>query len=430
LAVVSHREMGANSADEDWKGEILVAGYGLTGCCRAMFPNRISYTFDLKGPSFAVDTACSSSLYAMHQAIISMRSGQCDAAIVGGVNLLLKPTSSLQFHRLSMLSPGGACKAFDSSGDGYVRSEAAVVIYLQHTRDARRVYATVVNSRVNTDGHKDQGITYPNGYRQYRLMGEVCAEACVNPAEVVYVEAHGTGTKVGDPQEVNSIAELFCWGRRSSPLLMGSVKSNMGHSEPASGLCSIAKVLIAMEQGVIPGNLHFKQPNPDIPALSDGRIKVVDEATPWKGGLVAVNSFGFGGANAHVLLRSNSKPKATPLLNVGVPKMAVVSGRTEEAVIALLDEVPTFLLSSFLFTYLRANSPPTRLGIAGEAQREGRRVHFPGAEHSRPEYPGTPVPRLPDPGRGRGARGRAAHGRAPTRLVRLLGDGLAVAGDG
>ncbi|KAJ8688225.1 hypothetical protein QAD02_024020, partial [Eretmocerus hayati] len=327
-----------SESDEYWTSDPdKVNGYGLTGCCRAMFPNRISYTFDFSGPSFAVDTACSSSLYAMHHAIAAMRSGQCDAAIVAGVNLLLKPTQSLQFHRLGMLSPDGACKAFDSSGNGYVRSEAAVVIYLQKSRDARRVYATVVNSKVNTDGYKDEGITFPNGNMQNLLMREVYAEAGLNPSEVSYVEAHGTGTKVGDPQEVNSIADLFCKDR-NKPLLLGSVKSNMGHSEPASGLCSIAKVLVAMENGVIPGNLHFSSPNTDIPALSDGRIQVVSKNTPWKGGLVGVNSFGFGGANAHVVLRSNPKPKLSPVLNSGVPKVVAVSGRTEEAVAALLDE--------------------------------------------------------------------------------------------
>ncbi|XP_058792836.1 fatty acid synthase [Phymastichus coffea] len=327
-----------SESDEYWTADPdKVNGYGLTGCCRAMFPNRISYTFDFSGPSFALDTACSSSLYAMHYAITAMRTGQCDAAIVGGVNLLLKPTSSLQFHRLSMLSPDGACKAFDASGNGYVRSEAAVVIYLQKSRDARRVYATVVNSKVNTDGYKDQGITFPNGAMQNKLMREVYDEVGVNPADIAYVEAHGTGTKVGDPQEVNSIADLFCKDRKT-PLLLGSVKSNMGHSEPASGLCSIAKVLIAMEKGVIPANLHFKNPNKDIPALSDGSIRVVAEPTPWKGGLVGVNSFGFGGANAHVILRSNPKPKISPMLDVNVPKMVTVSGRTEEAVASLLDE--------------------------------------------------------------------------------------------
>ncbi|KAL7302666.1 hypothetical protein TKK_0004723 [Trichogramma kaykai] len=329
-----------SESDEYWTSDPdMVNGYGLTGCCRAMFPNRISYTFDFSGPSFALDTACSSSLYAMHHAVAAMRSGQCDSAIVAGVNLLLKPTSSLQFHRLSMLSPDGACKAFDASGNGYVRSEAAVVIFLQKSRCARRVYATVVNSKCNTDGHKDQGITFPNGNMQNRLMREVYAEAGIDPRDVAYVEAHGTGTKVGDPQEVNSIAELFCKDRQG-PLLMGSVKSNMGHSEPASGLCSIAKVLVAMERGVIPQNLHFKSPNLDIPALSDGRIKVVSENTPWEGGLVGVNSFGFGGANAHVVLRSNPKSKKTPVIQTEsspVPRAIAVSGRTEEAVAALLD---------------------------------------------------------------------------------------------
>lgn len=306
-----------------------------------MFPNRISYTFDFSGPSYAIDTACSSSLYAFHQAVSAMRTGQCDAAIVGGVNLVLKPTSSLQFHRLNMLSPDGMCKAFDASGNGYVRSEAAVVLYLQKSSNAKRVYATVVNSKTNTDGNKVQGITYPSGAMQNKLMREVYQEVGINPADVAYVEAHGTGTKVGDPQEVNSIADLFCKDR-TTPLLIGSVKSNMGHSEPASGLCSIAKVLIGMEAGIMPPNLHFESPNLDIPALSDGRLKVVDKPTPWKGGLVAVNSFGFGGANAHIILRSNPKPKLSPVLDVKVPKIVAVSGRTKEAVESFLDKVKEY----------------------------------------------------------------------------------------
>lgn len=315
-----------------------INGYGLTGCCRAMFPNRVSFAFDFNGPSYAVDTACSSALYGMHQAISAMRSGECDAAIVAGCSLLLKPTSSLEFHRLGMLSPDGMCKAFDADGKGYVRSEAVSAIFLQKSKDARRVYATVIHSKTNTDGSKVEGITFPNGQMQNKLMREVYAEAGVNPADVAYVEAHGTGTKVGDPQEINSIANLFCKGRKT-PLLLGSVKSNLGHAEPASGMCSMAKLLIAMETGVIPGNLHFQNPNKEIPALHDGSLQVVDKNTPWKGGLVAVNSFGFGGANAHVLLRSNPKPKLSPVLDSNkIPKLVTVSGRTEEAVQVLLDK--------------------------------------------------------------------------------------------
>ncbi|CAG9818816.1 unnamed protein product [Phaedon cochleariae] len=314
-----------------------VNGYGLTGCCRAMFPNRISYTFDFSGPSYAIDTACSSSLFAFQQAVTAIKTGQCDAAIVGGVNLLLKPTSSLQFHRLSMLSPQGMCKAFDASGNGYVRSEAAVVVYLQKSSAAKRVYATVLGARTNTDGNKEQGITFPSGAMQNKLIREVYDEIGVKPQEVAYVEAHGTGTKVGDPQEINSIADFFCKDRKD-PLLIGSVKSNMGHSEPASGLCSLAKIVIAMEAGMIPQNLHFKSPNKDIPALNDGRLKVVAENEAFNGGIIAINSFGFGGANAHVVLRSNPKPKTT--WPVGpIPRVVGVSGRTEEAVNNFLNKI-------------------------------------------------------------------------------------------
>ncbi|XP_067622493.1 fatty acid synthase isoform X2 [Eurosta solidaginis] len=313
-----------------------VNGYGLTGCARAMFANRISYTFDLKGPSFAVDTACSSSLYALSQAFSDIRSGRCDAAIVCGSNLILKPEMSLQFKRLNMLSDAGMCKAFDETGAGYVRSDGVVVLFLQRASVAKRVYASILNARTNTDGFKEQGITYPDGRMQNRLIRETYEEINLDPNEVVYVEAHGTGTKVGDPQEVNSITDFFCKTRKT-PLLIGSVKSNMGHSEPASGVCSIAKILIAMEEGVIPSNLHYSKPNPDLYGLMDGRLKVVDKNMPWSGGIIGLNSFGFGGANAHIILKSNPKPKTvTP--RDGPPKLVISSGRTMDAVQDLLED--------------------------------------------------------------------------------------------
>lgn len=329
----------SNSESEElWTADPdKINGYALTGCCRAMFPNRISYTFNFQGPSYAIDTACSSSSFALTQALAAMRAGHCDAAVVAGTNICLKPTSSLNFNRLSMLSVDGACKAFDASGNGYVRSEAAVVVLLQRKSAARRVYARLLNARCNTDGFKEQGITFPAGRMQQALIEETYREIRLDPALVDYVEAHGTGTKVGDPQEVNSIAEVFCKGRQS-PVLLGSVKSNMGHSEPASGLCSVAKIVVALEECVIPGNLHFKSPNPDIPALNDGRIKVVDKNTPWKGGIVAMNSFGFGGANAHVVLASDpTVQNETPWEKLEYPRLVVASGRTEPAVLRLLE---------------------------------------------------------------------------------------------
>lgn len=304
--------VSTSETEEAWTSDpAKVSGYALTGCCRAMFANRISYTFDFKGPSFAIDTACSSSMVALQQAWRAVTEGEVEAAIVGGTNLTLKPQNSMQFNALNMLATDGKCKSFDASGNGYVRSEAAVAIFLQRGCEARRVYADIIHARVNTDGHKGEGVTFPSGAVQQQLLKEVYANSGVSPQQVSYVEAHGTGTKAGDPQEVRALAEVFCAGR-TSPLLLGSVKSNMGHSEPASGLCSIVKVLLAMQRKELPRNLHYSSPNPEIPALVDGRIKVVSENTPWTGGYAAVNSFGFGGANVHVLLRSPGTPSLAP----------------------------------------------------------------------------------------------------------------------
>ncbi|XP_071547019.1 fatty acid synthase-like [Panulirus ornatus] len=327
--------VSSSESEEAWTVDPAnVSGYALTGCCRAMFANRISYTFDFKGPSFAIDTACSSSMVALQTAWLAVSEGEIEAAVVGGTNLTLKPQNSMQFNALNMLAPDGKCKSFDASGNGYVRSEAAVVILLQRAPEARRVYANIVHARANTDGHKGEGVTFPSGAVQRDLLQEVYNLAGVSPLEVSYVEAHGTGTKAGDPQEVGALAEVFCCGR-STPLMIGSVKSNMGHSEPASGLCSMVKVLLAMQRKELPGNLHFTAPNPEIPALVDGRIKVVNENTPWAGGFAAVNSFGFGGANVHVLLRSPggpSHPFAASLKPVLIPSTHRISPSSSNGV--------------------------------------------------------------------------------------------------
>lgn len=199
-----------SETDEMWTLDPdKINGYALTGCCRAMFPNRISYTFDLRGPSYAIDTACSSSMFALAQAVAAMRAGHCDAAVVAGANLCLKPANSLNFHRLSMLSAEGRCAAFDAGGSGYVRSEATVVVLLQRRAAARRAYAAVRGARMNTDGYKVQGITYPIGDEQRRLAAETFAEARLRPQDVVYVEAHGTGTKVTAPPHLFSSTTFY-----------------------------------------------------------------------------------------------------------------------------------------------------------------------------------------------------------------------------
>ncbi|XP_011704349.1 PREDICTED: fatty acid synthase-like [Wasmannia auropunctata] len=220
-----------------------------------------------------------------------------------------------------------------------MRSDTIAVVYLQKAKDAKRAYATFIHGKTNCDGFKEEGITFPSFEKQKMLLEEFYEECGILPDELSYMEAHATGTLIGDPVEIMSIDHAIC-AKRNAPLLAGSVKSNLGHSEPASGLCQIAKVLLAMETGVITPTIHFKRPRKKLTAIIEGRIKIVTEPTEWEGGYVGVNSFGFGGANGHILLKSNSKQK----INNGVPsdnlpRLVAVSGRTAEAVQIILDDV-------------------------------------------------------------------------------------------
>ncbi|EZA57700.1 Fatty acid synthase [Ooceraea biroi] len=329
-----------SESEKTWFYEKLqVNGFGITGCSRAMLANRISYWLGIHGPSYTLDSACSSSLYALENAYRSILDGQCDSAIVGGSNLCLHPYVSLQYSRLGVLSSDGTCKCFDASANGYVRSEAICVLFLQKAKDAKRIYSTVVHSKTNCDGFKEQGITFPSSVMQSALLRDCYEESGMSPSSVSYVECHATGTKVGDPEELNTIENIFVKDR-TTPLLIGSVKSNIGHTEPVSGLCQITKVVIAMETGTIPPNLHYKTPLKGMKSLEDGRLKVVTDTTPWEGGYVGINSFGFGGANCHVILKSHTKAK----INNGaktddLPRLVVVSGRTEESVKVFLNDV-------------------------------------------------------------------------------------------
>ncbi|XP_074097576.1 fatty acid synthase [Cotesia typhae] len=329
-----------SESEKTWFYEKLqVNGFGITGCSRAMLANRLSYWLGVTGPSYTVDSACSSSLFAMEHAYRAIRNGQCDAALVGGANLCLHPYVSLQFSRLGVLSADGRCKSFDADANGYTRSETVSIAFLQKAKDAKRIYATIIHGKTNCDGFKEQGITFPSSAMQSVLLHDFYEECKIPPSIVNYIEAHGTGTKVGDPEEVNAIDTVFCPGR-TEPLRIGSIKSNLGHAEPASGMCSIAKVVIANETGIIPPNLHYNRPREGVKALEEGRVKVITEPTPWEGGYVGVSSFGFGGANAHILLKSNPIEKINKgAPNDDLPRLVVVSGRTEEAIEALLNDV-------------------------------------------------------------------------------------------
>ncbi|KAI8441932.1 hypothetical protein MSG28_005604 [Choristoneura fumiferana] len=329
-----------SESEKTWFYEKMqVNGFGITGCSRAMLANRVSYWLGVTGPSYTVDSACSSSLYALEHAFRAIRDGHCDSAIVGGSNLCLHPYVSLQFSRLGVLSPDGSCKSFDNNANGYARSEAIVVCFLQKAKDSRRVYAQLLHAKTNCDGYKEQGITYPAGHIQKMLLREFYEECSVPPQTMEFVEAHGTGTKVGDPEELVAIDEIFCSGR-DKPLLIGSIKSNLGHSEPASGLCSVAKMCIAYTTGFIPPNLNFSTPREGVEALASGRLQVVTDKHPWGKGLSSINSFGFGGANAHVMLKNVARTKVNHgLPGDDLPRLVCASGRTESAVDKILNDL-------------------------------------------------------------------------------------------
>lgn len=318
---------------------VVSGGFGLTGCSRAMLANRISYSFDFNGPSTLVDTACSSSLYALDAAFTAFRNGEIDAAIIGGTNLVLHPYVTLQFARLGVLSPDGRCRSFDKDATGYTRSESINCIFLQRKRDAKRIYCTVLYSDTNCDGYKTEGITFPSSRMQEKLLSDFYANVPVHVDELGYIEAHSTGTLVGDPEECRALDNVICT-KRQKPLLVGSVKSNVGHAEAASGLNAIIKVCLAIHNNKIPPNIHFVTPRPTIPALVEGRMLVVTEAQELKSPYIGINSFGFGGANAHLLVKGHIKEK----VNFGIPtdplpRLVNFAGRTEECVGEVFDSI-------------------------------------------------------------------------------------------
>ncbi|MGP3941154.1 SDR family NAD(P)-dependent oxidoreductase [Streptomyces sp. 6N106] len=274
---------------------------------------RISYLLGLHGPSVALDTACSSSLVAVHLAVQALRAGECDLALAGGVTLMFEPRITRSFDRMGMLSHTGHCHAFDAAADGFVRGEGCGIVVLKRltdaVRDRDRILAVLRGSAVNQDGHSD-GLAAPSATAQRALYEEALGRAGVDPADVGMVEAHGTGTPVGDPVEFASLAQVYGTGRDRCAL--ASVKTNLGHLEPAAGVTGLIKAVLCLGRGLIPPNLHFTRWNPTIDA--DGtRLFIPRELTPWpvRTGprLAAVSSFGFSGTNAHVVLE---QPPAVP----------------------------------------------------------------------------------------------------------------------
>ena len=286
-----------------------ISAHTPTGSAHSIAANRISYCLNLSGPSIALDTACSSALTAVHVACEHILSGRCKTAMAGGVTVMITPDGFIGFSQAGMLSPEGKCKAFDASANGFVRGEGAGMVLMKRLSDALAdgdpIHAVIMGSAVNQDGHTN-GISLPSPDAQARLVSEACRDAGVDPSQIGFVEAHGTGTAVGDPIEAHALATALCADRPAeAPLLIGSVKTNLGHLETASGVAGLVKAALALKHKKIPRSLHFENPNPhiDFEALKL-RVPVELEPFPLTGEsrMAGVNSFGFGGANAHVIL--------------------------------------------------------------------------------------------------------------------------------
>jgi acyl transferase domain-containing protein/SAM-dependent methyltransferase len=315
----------------------LIDPYFSTGTSFAVAAGRISYTLGLTGPAVTVDTACSSSLVALHLACQALLLGECDAALAGGVSLILGPEMNVSFTKGRMMSPDGRCKFGDAAADGYVRGEGGVVLALKRESDARAngdpILAVIRGSAINQDG-RTSGITAPNGPAQEDVIRAALANAGVSPDEIGYVEAHGTGTALGDPIELGALQGVFASTRTPDrPLLVGSVKTNIGHTESVAGLAGIVKAILALQRQSIPPSLHFSAGNPHVD-WDHARIEVVSQSRPFPPDergrrLVGVSAFGFSGTNAHVVIEAAQASEPVAATTARPVHILAVSARGE-----------------------------------------------------------------------------------------------------
>lgn len=313
------------------RADAEIDAYLATGNAHSVAAGRLSYSLGFTGPSLGVDTACSSSLVAVHLACQSLRNRDCEVALAGGVNRIISPAFSINFSKAHMLAPDGRCKTFDAAADGFARGEGCGVVVLKRLRDAiaqgDNILAVVRGSAVNQDG-RSGGLTVPNGPAQQAVIRQALTNAKVQPDQVSYIEAHGTGTSLGDPIEVGALGAVFGDSHtHEQPLIIGSVKTNIGHLEAAAGIAGLIKVVLSMQHKQLPAHLHFQQPSPHIDWASlpvqvnakesEWQIDhlVGDSADREPSTFAGISSFGFGGTNAHVVLESVVKPVVKPVVN-------------------------------------------------------------------------------------------------------------------
>jgi len=353
-----------------------VDAYALTGSAMSTAAGRISYVYGFQGPCLAVDTACSSSLVAVHLAAQSLRARECTVALAGGVNLILSPEVHAGFQRLNAMAADGKCKVFDESADGYVRGEGCALIVMKRLTDAQAngdpILAVLRGSAINQDGASN-GLTAPNGLAQEQVIRAALAAANAEPRDVGYVEAHGTGTPLGDPQELNALANVY--GGRDRALRVGSVKSNLGHLESAAGIAGLLKAVLAVRDGVIPANLHHTRPTPHF-AWRERALTVPTETTAWTSEqrIAGVSSFGFSGTNAHAIVASHTMPHL-PSAMCDPPSILTISAKSREALAATRDSWLEFLttdtqdLADVIATATHKRTHhPYRLAVAGESR--------------------------------------------------------------
>lgn len=318
--------------------------HSATGMMMTMLANRISFAFDLRGPSMTIDTACSSSLVAVHLAALSIWNGECDLALAGGVNVMIGPNTAIAESKSGFLSPDGRCKAFDRSADGYARGEGGAVVVIKPLEralaDGDEIYAQILGSAVSQDGRTD-GITVPRAAAQEAAIITALRRAGVRPGEVGYVEAHGTGTPVGDPVEAGALGHVLAADRSpADPLLIGSVKTNIGHLEAGAGVAGLIKAALVLKHGYVPASLHLNDPIP----LANSGIEIPATGRPFPGSgrrVAGVNSFGFGGTNAHVVLAEPPVPARadrTPSRQLPLALLPI-SARSQEALAAAVDRL-------------------------------------------------------------------------------------------
>jgi acyl transferase domain-containing protein/NADPH:quinone reductase-like Zn-dependent oxidoreductase/SAM-dependent methyltransferase/acyl carrier protein len=335
---ISHNDyQGIQSNAFDHSG---VGPHTPTGSAHSIAANRISYCLNLHGPSVAMDTACSSALTAVHFACEHIWAGRGDAALAGGVTVMITPGGFIGFSQAGMLSPVGRCAAFDASASGFVRGEGAGMVVLKRLSkaiaDGDPIQGVILGTAINQDGHTN-GISLPSPAAQARLVREACVDAGVSPEAIGFVEAHGTGTAVGDPIEAHALAEALCVNRPAdAPLPIGSIKTNLGHLETAAGIAGLLKAMLVLKHGQIPPSLHFETPSPHID-FEKLKLRVPTALEPFPDGplerLAGVNSFGFGGANAHVIVAAPpvQSPAKSYELSADRPWPLVLSARSEKA---------------------------------------------------------------------------------------------------